>query len=235
MPKYKDIQAVLLERITQGTWAPGASIPHEAELAAEFDCTRPTISRALRELVDTGLVERRRRAGSRVARRASRDVVLQIPIVRKEISARGSTYSYQLVSRKTAVPPKETGAAFGQISKKTALHVLALHLENGAPYQLEDRWINLAAVPQAADESFAEISPNEWLVNTIPYTRAEHILRAAAATRTEAQHLMIPPLSPVFIIERTTWLKDRGVTRVRMSHPAESFSIVSRDAGLWQR
>jgi len=235
MPKYKDIQAVLLERITQGTWALGASIPHEAELAAEFDCTRPTISRALRELVETGLVERRRRAGSRVAQRVARDVVLQIPIVREEVTARGKKYSYRLVFRKNTLPPREICSAFGRSGARKALHILALHFENGEPYQLEDRWINLATIPQAANEGFSEISPNEWLVNTIPYTRAEHVLRAGAATRMEARHLTIPTLSPVFIIERSTWLKDQVVTSVRMSHPAERFSIISRDAGLWRQ
>jgi len=234
VPKYRDIQAVLLERITQGIWAPGARIPDESDLAAEFGCTRPTISRALRELVETGLIERRRRAGSRVARRAARDVVLRIPLVRAEVTARGGSYSYLLVSRELATAPGEVRAAFGVDSDKKALHVMALHFENSTPYQLEDRWINLAVVPQAGEEDFAKISPNEWLVNTIPYTRAEHILRAGAAGKSEAAHLAIEPATPVFIIERTTWLRDQGVTRVRMSHPADRFSIISRDTGLWQ-
>ena len=83
MAKHQEIQTELLRRVTRGEWPPGASIPHEAALAEEFGVTRPTIARALRGLVDSGLIERKRRAGSRVALRQSAEVVLRIPVVRE--------------------------------------------------------------------------------------------------------------------------------------------------------
>ncbi|MFQ5623178.1 MAG: UTRA domain-containing protein [Paracoccaceae bacterium] len=231
MAKYKQIQTELLSRITSGDWPPGQPIPHEARLAEEFGCTRPTVGRALRGLVDMGLVERRRRAGSRVARRANRDLVMNIPLVREEIAARGGSYSYLRLERERATPPQDVRAHLGGAP---ALRVLALHFENGQPYQLEDRWISLAAVPQADGESFENISPSEWLLDAIPFSRAEHVLRAAEASGDVARHLGLRAGAAVFVIERSTWLDERGITRVRMSHPADRFSIVTRDPGVWQ-
>jgi GntR family transcriptional regulator, histidine utilization repressor len=229
MPKYQDIQQALLERITSGDWAPGAPIPHEAALAEEFGVTRPTIGRAMRGLVEDGLIERKRRAGSRVAIRQTAEAVLRIPVIRDEIEARGERYGYLLLERRIAAPPAAVRAALELPAGARALRLRCLHFAAGRPYQLEDRWINLGVLPEAAEQDFAASSANEWLVKQVPYTRAEHVLRAAAAGADEAEALQLPPGAPVFVIERTTWVGEDPITHVRLSHPAESFRIVTRD------
>ncbi|HSF22025.1 MAG TPA: UTRA domain-containing protein, partial [Burkholderiales bacterium] len=72
-------------------------------------------------------------------------------------------------------------------------------------------------------------SANEWLVRQVPYTRAEHVLRAAAATPAEAEPLQVAVGSPLFVNERTTWVGADAITHVRLAHPAERFRIVTRD------
>ena len=229
MAKHQEIQTELLRRVTRGEWPPGAPIPHEAALAEEFGVTRPTIARALRGLVDSGLIERKRRAGSRVALRQSAEVVLRIPVVRDEIEGRGGRYDYLLLDRRVARPPAVVRAALQLPATARALELRCLHFEDGRPFQLEHRWINLGLLPDAAGQDFVAASANEWLVRQVPYTRAEHVLRAAAATPLEAEALQVDPGSPVFLIERTTWVDDEAITHVRLAHPAASFRIVTRD------
>ena len=60
---YRDVKAEILRRITEGDWAPGARLPGEVELAEAFGVARATVNRAMRELTDEGLLERRRKAG----------------------------------------------------------------------------------------------------------------------------------------------------------------------------
>ncbi|MFN3615493.1 MAG: GntR family transcriptional regulator, partial [Rubrimonas sp.] len=85
-PKYKQIEQALLARIAAGEFAPGDPIPHEAQLAEAYGVTRPTVSRALSALVEQGLIERRRRAGSRVATRGRVGARMSIPLVREAIA-----------------------------------------------------------------------------------------------------------------------------------------------------
>jgi GntR family histidine utilization transcriptional repressor len=230
MPKYQEIQQALLGRITSGDWPPGAPIPHEAALAEEFGVTRPTIGRALRGLVEGGLIERRRRAGSRVAIRQGDEAVLRIPVVRDEIEARGGRYAYLLLGRRIAVPPPPVRAALALPAGARALQLRCLHFEDGRPFQLEDRWINLRVLPEATEQDFAAGSANEWLVRQVPYTQAEHVLRAAAAAPAEAEALQLDPGSPVFVVERTTWVGADAITHVRLLHPGDAFRITARDA-----
>ena len=70
---YLDVKAVILGRIRGGELAPGDTVPGEAALAGEFGCARVTVNRALRELAEAGVVERRRRAGTRVLAATPRD------------------------------------------------------------------------------------------------------------------------------------------------------------------
>lgn len=229
--RYQVIRDDLLGRITSGAWAPGAAIPNEAALAAEFGVTRPTVSRALRGLVDRGLIERKRKAGSRVALHRTPVTSMRVPVVREEIEARGGTYSHLLLGRDIAVPPDSIRAIFGLARGDTALRLRSLHFDNSQPYQLEDRWISLATLPNAAAQDFAATSANEWLVRQVPYTQAEHVLRAEAAGAGEAAALKVACGSPVFVIERTTWSDNAAITWVRLVHPGAGFRLVSRDDG----
>lgn len=229
MRSYKDIHNILLGRIKSGEWPPGDLVPAEADLAREFGCTRVTVNRAMQALADAGLLERRRKAGTRVVQRMTRNAVFQIPIVRHEIEQRGGSYKYLLLSRQEVAPPQKVKAEMSLSANDKVLHVLSLHFADGKPYQLEDRWIDLDTVAQARKEPFDEISPNEWLLREVPYTNAEHVFRAASPDAAERDQLGLAQNEPVFIIERTTWLADRAVTHVRLVHPANSFRLVTKD------
>jgi DNA-binding GntR family transcriptional regulator len=53
---YKTIAAALRQRIVGGEYTPGALLPSEAELTAEYDVSRNTLRRALTELEEERLI-----------------------------------------------------------------------------------------------------------------------------------------------------------------------------------
>ena len=217
---YQRIKTEILRRIHSREWPPGALIPGEIELAVEFGCARTTMNRALRELAEAGVVARKRRAGTRVVSSPVRRAQLEIPIVRHEVEASGAAYRYSLLSREQLAAPEAVRARLDLPEGAAMLHVRCLHLADERPWQYEDRWISIAAVPAIADAPLHEISANEWLVREAPYSEGEITLSAALAEPGEAELLAVPAASPVFVIERKTWLLGAPVTAVRMVHPA---------------
>ncbi|WP_125610094.1 substrate-binding domain-containing protein [Specibacter cremeus] len=65
--KFRALAADIRRGILAGTWAAGAKLPTEAQLAAETGLSLTTVRRAFDDLVQEGLVVRRQGAGSFVA------------------------------------------------------------------------------------------------------------------------------------------------------------------------
>lgn len=225
---YLDVKAAILGRIRGGALAPGDTVPGEEALAGEFGCARVTVNRALRELAEAGVVERRRKAGTRVLDPTPRDAELEVPSVRAEIEATGRPYRYELLSRRIGPPPREIRAPLGLGAGAKALHLLCRHWAGERVHQLEDRWISLETVPAAREADFTAAGPNEWLIRAMPLSRVEHVFSAANAGPEEAELLGIAPGAAVFVAERRTWIDGRAITRARLVHPGATHRLVAR-------
>ena len=215
---YKDVKADIQAKITKGEWCPGSLVPTEVELATTYGCARATVNRAMRELADDGLIERRRKAGTRVRMTPVRQARFDIPIVRAEIEEKGAEYRYSLVSNDIEIAPDWLRARLKLAPKSKVLHLLCMHYADGDPYQHEDRWINLSSLPQAQEVDFAQSGPNEWLVSTIPFSSVEISFSAGLAHKKLADYLAGNVGDPVFTIERSTWWEEQAVTFVRLSY-----------------
>ena len=65
-PKYRTVYDTLLQSIRRGDYPPGDKLPAETELMAQFNVSRITVIRALRDLQNAGVVRRRHGSGSYV-------------------------------------------------------------------------------------------------------------------------------------------------------------------------
>ncbi|WP_374658620.1 histidine utilization repressor [Phenylobacterium sp.] len=223
---HQRIRTDIEAKILSGEWGPGHRIPFEHELTEQYGCSRMTVSKAITALAEAGLIERRRRAGSFVARPRVHSAVLDIPDLRSEIEGRGEAYRFDLIScvRRGAQGGDEAELAGG----RTLLALRGVHLANGRPLALEDRLISLRAAPEAARIDFAEISPGAWLLEHIPWTEAENRISAVAADAEAARLLAIPAKTACLAVERRTWRSGEGVTRVRQLFPGEAYDLVAR-------
>ena len=229
---YLDVKGAILGQIRAGELAPGDMVPGEETLAGEFGCARVTVNRALRELAEAGVVERRRKAGTRVLEATPRDAAVEVPSVRAEIEAAGAEYRYELLARRIAAPPREMRAALGLSAGAKALHLRCRHWAGARVHQVEDRWINLDVVPAARQADFAAIGPNDWLIRAMPLSRVEHVFSAANAGDAEAVLLGLATGAAVFVVERRTWIDGRAITRARLVHPGATHRLMARTLPL---
>ena len=216
---WQAVQSEVLRRIQSREWQPGQFIPGEAALAQEFNCARATVNRALRNLAESGLLDRKRKAGTQIALHPVRKATLLIPVLRAEIEGTGANYGYKLMEQAHCPPPPEIAARMRLTGPRKLLHLTALHLADGTPYVLEDRWIDTQAAPLAASADFAAISANEWLVANIPFEAGDISFTAAIAESTEAALLQCRTGDALFVIERTTSGRRGTITAVRLLFP----------------
>jgi GntR family transcriptional regulator, histidine utilization repressor len=224
---FREIKREVFRRIRNNEWGPGTLLPGEVDLAVEFGCARATVNRAMQELSDDGIIERRRKGGSRVKLAPVRQVTFEIPLIRAEVESRGAEYRYELILSAIEKVPKWLQARLGLQANTSVRHVECIHYADRAPFQYENRWINLAAVPRAEMADFSSVSPNEWLVSEVPYTNAEVRFSATRADSKIAKLLKTVVGEPIFLSERSTWLTATPVTNVRF-YFAPTYQMIAR-------
>lgn len=200
---WQKVQAEVLHRIQSREWPPGGLIPGEAALAREFGCARATVNRALQALADDGWLERRRRAGTRVALSPLRRAQMSVAVLRKEVEALGKAYDHRLLAQELS----------GNL-----LSLRTLHRADAAPYALEERDIDLTQVPAAVSADFTAITANEWLVQNAPFDHGTMSYTSQAASPLDARHLSCPAGTPLLILNRETFSKAGRITSVRLAH-----------------
>lgn len=212
-----DIEA----RIHSGAWRPGDRIPFEHELVASYGCARATVSKALTALARSGLIERRRKAGSFVAHPQVHSAVLEVPDLAEIVAARGEAYRWTQTLRR---PADDNG---GTDIPLPALLVEGVHCGGGEPFALERRLISLDAVPDAAEADFTAQAPGSWLLHHVPWTAAKHRIRAVEASRSEATALAVRPRTACLELQRTTWRSGQAVTFVRQLFRGDRYDLVA--------
>jgi GntR family histidine utilization transcriptional repressor len=225
---HKRIRTDISERILSGAWPPGHRIPFEHELMAEYGCSRMTVNKALAPLAESGLIIRRRKVGSFVSRPRIHSVVLDIPDIPAEVTARGEPYAYELQSRRVRIASRHEVEELGLEAPVEVLALRCLHRASGRPFALEERLINLEAVPEAAGVDFASTAPGSWLLGHVHWTEAEHRISAANVPKATASLLGIEPMAACLVLERQTWRGADRITHVRLTFPGEAYDLVAR-------
>jgi len=143
-PQYLKVKNHLREGIASSHWVAGDLLPSEGALVTQFEVSRMTVNRALRELVQEGLIERVQGVGSFVAQLHRISSTLNVRDVHEEIVERGGTHEARVhaLTRGKATP--QQAAELGLKRGAPVFLSLIVHLENGVPIQCEERAVNPA-------------------------------------------------------------------------------------------
>lgn len=215
---HQGIREAIRARIVAGEWELGERIPGEVDLAQEYGCSRTTVNRALQALADEGVVERKRKGGTRIRPLPLPMAQIRIPIIRQQVEAGGAQYGHQVISNVIEPAPHPIREIMHLDGASRASHIQTLHLGDGVPFAFEDRWVNLEVVPAFEDADLDQISANEWLIRTIPFSRGEVSVSADGADQPLAKLLQVKVGTALFTMERTTWLDTQSVTTMKLHY-----------------
>jgi GntR family transcriptional regulator len=63
LPIYRQLRALVIERILDGSFPEGEAVPSVRQVASDYNINHLTVAKAYQELVDDGLLEKRRGLG----------------------------------------------------------------------------------------------------------------------------------------------------------------------------
>jgi GntR family histidine utilization transcriptional repressor len=222
---YARVKLYLKGGLGDGTWAPGAQMPSEAELVARFGVSRMTVNRALKELQAEGLVERVQGVGTFAARLHRVSSTLTIRDLHEEIGSRGHRHHAVVQLQRAERAGEALAAQLGLVPGERVFHTLIVHHENGVPLQCEDRYVNPACSPGYLEHDFTAITPTQVLFDTTALWRAQYTIEAALPTAEEARLLGVSAREPCLIVTRRTFTRDAVITLARLVHPGTRYQL----------
>ncbi|WP_127848358.1 GntR family transcriptional regulator [Lacticaseibacillus hulanensis] len=200
VPKYKTIENELKHRIENGTYPMGSIIPKEMELAAEFNVSRPTVRQAVQELVNQGLLEKKRKRGTMVCQtKIAQEFTHIIKSYDEEMHEKGLTTSTKVLEFST-LPADEHIAKHLQIEPGAIVYKLVrLRFADEEPVVLVTTYVPLAPIPALATVNFAHASLYAELArHYLPVTRVRRRLEVTSASRKVADLLHVSKGAPLF-------------------------------------
>lgn len=183
--------------------------------------------RALRELQTDGVLLRVQGRGTFVIGPRMQCAVFNLADISEEIASSGAAHSCRVLQH-SILGKDGLGRNMLQLgAEDTIFHTRLLHLEDGSPIQLEDRYVNAAEAPAYIEQDFSKMSPHSWLLRETTVTTVDNTIRAIRVDEEIRQHLRIDASQPCLLLDRSTWRDGIPVTRSRFIYPGDRYRMRS--------
>jgi GntR family histidine utilization transcriptional repressor len=222
-PAYQQVKDHVLAQIHAGVWKEGDAIPGEEALARSFGVSRMTVNRALRELSDEQIVERRQGSGTYVAQQKYQSTLVEIRNIADEIAARGHAHRSELHRLERVKASDALAQRLGVAAGSVVFHSVVVHFENDLPIQVEDRHVNPAVAPDYLAQDFATQTPNAYLMRVAPLQGVSFVIEAVLPPVAVAEMLAMPAGEPCLVLHRQTRSQGKAASAASLWHPASRY------------
>ncbi len=204
-PLYHQLYSLLKGFILDGTLPLGEQMPTEEQLAGTFSVSRITAKRAMDELANDKLVERRRGKGSHVIYKYILPVHAPLIGMLEEIESMARNSRAIILECSMMQPPLDIRTDLELEPDETALHLIRVRERKGLKFGYYVSWT--AGVEMPARKKVFENTPRltYFRENGLDITHVTQTLSAVAATAEVADALEIDPGSPLLSLTRRSY------------------------------
>ncbi len=218
-PLYEQVREVLLERIRNGEWPPGAMLPNEFQLADEMGVSQGTARKAVNALAAAQLVVRKQGRGTFVAEHTPDEILFRFFQFYDRDGQRVSPESRNVETRRGRSTRAER-RRLGLAKDARVIRHTRVRLSSGRPFIFER-----IILPE---QPFAALGRDGAIPNTlydlfqsqfnVTVGQADERLTVEQADEATAKHLGRRAGHPVLCVDRLTWSIDDKPIEWRLSH-----------------
>lgn len=207
IPLYIQVEATLKEMIEDTVYSVGDQIPSERELSEQLGVSRMTVRRAIENLIDRGLLERRSTSGTyvrqpQVQRRLGREKSVGLT---QQLKEEGEIPGSKLLSFEIMRAPLKVAEKLNIRLGSQIVVLRRLRLANEEPFCIETSYIPYDLVPGLCAEDFAQSDVSLYAIMQSRYhinlDIGEETLKISFATLEEAAELNIQEGAPVILFQ----------------------------------
>lgn len=229
IPKYQVIENDIIEQINQGSYALGDSIPSEAELSAQYNCSRVTVRQALSNLAFKGFINKIQGSGAYVSRPKSLQKNPLIKSFTEDMKEQGKNATSVVNSFGITVAGKNISSLLNIKESDSVYYIERTRFADNEPFMFERTFMSVDQHPdmsikilQSSKYKYAEENGFEIeysVQNIFPIFPPEYI----------ANELKISTKQPMLKVANTTYLKDGRVfdySELYMHPELYQFSVI---------
>ncbi|MFJ2355796.1 MULTISPECIES: GntR family transcriptional regulator [Frigoribacterium] len=215
IPLWFQMSTRLEAAILGGQLPAGARLENEVGLGERLGLSRPTVRRAIQELVDKGLVVRRRGIGTQVVHGpVTRNV--ELTSLFEDLTDSGKAPTTRLLAHQVVTADEKTALALGIEVGDRVSHVRRLRLADGVPVAVLENYLPLDLAPFSDADLAAQGLYQLLRALGVTIRVAKQRIGARAAHADEAQLLEIEPRGAVLTMTRTAY--DASGRAVEVGH-----------------
>jgi GntR family transcriptional regulator len=211
IPYYVQVKEALRQRIQQGEWMRGDQLPVDLELCQMFGVSRTVIRQALNELVNEGLVIRRKGKGTFVAEpKIGESLVQKLTGFYQDMVDRGHA-PVSRVLKQEATPASPLVAAFLEIAPGTpVIEIERVRFVQDEPIVLVTTYMPQVLCPELLNEDLTHQSLYAYLERryNLVTVRGHRTLEAVPANEYEANLLQVKRGAPLILLDSVSYLED---------------------------
>lgn len=200
VPLYHQISSVLQTAIVSGELAPHTRIENELAMADRLQVSRPTARRALQELVDRGLLVRKRGVGTEVAPEIIRRAV-ELTSLHDDLVAVGREPRTEVLEYVVRPATDDVAERLGIAVDDDVVHVRRLRYADGEPLALMTNVIRADLAPSREDLEREGLYAS-LRARGVRLRLAHQTIGARQASAAEARALEEPARAAVLTMER---------------------------------
>ncbi len=204
VPLYHQLAQQLQAAITSGALAPGDPFENEVAMADRLGLSRPTVRRAIQELVSQGLLLRRRGLGTTVARRQIHRRAELTSLYDDLLREGRGAPSTSVLSHDMGTDEIAAGA-MGLPVDTPLLHIVRLRTTGDIVLAVLRNWLPPAYSDITADELEGDGLYSLLRVRGAKPVVAHQRIGARPPSTTERKHLGLTPSQPVLTMTRAAF------------------------------
>ena len=216
-PRYHQVFRDLDLRIRSGEWHPGDDIPSETELCKHYGVSRGTIQRAVRALVEQGLLRRERGRATYVCSPKLEGSVLASY---QESIARPHDAGAEVIRCDLVDPSDEIRRIMGLGRREKVYELERLRFVRDVPLSLQLSYLPASLCPDLENCELGDSHLHDVLQRQydVAFLKAEEYLEPAKPDAYVANLLRISSDHPVFFVERLSYLFGGRVGEFRRAY-----------------
>jgi GntR family transcriptional regulator len=230
-PLYARVEAVLAADIAGGTLPAGSQLPTENDLIQRFGVSRPTVRRAIQNLVSRGLVEIQRGKGTYVTPPKITQELTALSGFVEDMEALGRRPTARLIDKQLIAADKIVARQLALSAGSLVMRIRRVRLADDEPVSFDETYLP-REVGEKVVTNDLEVEPIFSLLETkydMPLVEAEYRLEAVAAEPFVAEALGVETGSPLFRIERTSFCAgNRPVDYEQLYYRGDMVRFVTR-------